>query len=81
MSIDTINPDERIVKVQETFGGNTRVFYAIRDVDLDYWRSVRPIHDCDAWTRDVSQRAEFGTRSLAVQELKAIWRWRREEAA
>ena len=77
---DAINPDERIVKVRETSGGNARVFYAIRDEHLGYWRSGSPIDGYDAWTRDVSQRAEFNTRSLAVQELKAIWRWRREAA-
>ncbi len=82
MSTDTdvVNGDERIVKVVESVEGEETVFYAIRDVNLDYWRSVHPIDDRAAWTRDRHQRAEFDSRRDAQRELEYIWQWRREYA-
>jgi hypothetical protein len=74
------DPDECVVKVQETSKGRTRVFYGIRDECLNYWRSRRSINAWDAWTRDVDRRVEFGSRKRALQELNAIRR-RRQEAA
>lgn len=74
------NPDERIVRIQETMDGKTRTFYAIRDKGLDYWRSDNPLHSYDAWTRDLERRAEFSSRKEAQRELNAIRKWRREVA-
>ena len=74
------NPDERIVRIQETVDKRTRTFYAIRDTDLDYWRSASSLWDHDAWTRDVGRRAEYASRQEAQRELKSIRRWRREAA-
>ena len=74
------NPDERIVRIQETMDSKTRTFYAIRDKGLDYWRSNSPLHSYDAWTRDLERRAEFNSRKDAQRELKAIRKWRPEAA-
>lgn len=71
-----INSDERIVMVREVVDDEEHVFYAIRDVELDYWRSMHPIYDDRAWTRDRRQRAEFDTRADAIRELELIRRWR-----
>lgn len=74
------NTDERIVRIQETIDDETRIFYAIRDRSLDYWRSEAPLHSHDAWTRDLRRRAEYNSRKEAARELKSIRRWRREAA-
>ena len=78
--MDVVNGDERIVKVREIVEDRETVFYVIRDVDLDYWRSVHPMDHYAAWTRDRHQRAEFDTRQQAQEELEHIWQWRREHA-
>ena len=74
------NADERIVRIQETIDDETRIFYAIRDKCLDYWRSDSPLHDHDAWTRDVGRRAEYSSRGEARKQLKSIRKWRQEAA-
>ena len=79
-STTVANGDERIVKVLEIVEGKETVFYAIRDVHLDYWRSVHPMDDRVAWTRDRHQRAEFASRAEAERELEYIWQWWREHA-
>ena len=74
-----VNPDERIVKVREIVEGTETVFYAIRDTNLDYWRSIHPIDDdYAAWTRDRHLRAEFATRDDAEFEMEYIWESRKE---
>jgi len=75
---DVVNGDERIVKVREIVEGKETVFYAIRDVNLDYWRSVHPMDDYAAWTRDRHQRAEFDSQEEAEEELEYMCQWRRE---
>lgn len=77
---DVINPDERVVRFSETRRGRTRVFYAIHDEFMDYWRSTEPIFADRAWTRDLSLRARFPSRKAAGAELAAIWQYRREAA-
>ena len=77
---DIVNDDERIVKVREIVEGKETVFYAIRDTDLDYWRSTHPLDDHAAWTRDRHQRAEFDTHDDAQAEMEYIWESRREAA-
>ena len=80
MTDDIVNPDEHVMMVREIVDEVERVFYVIRDVHMDYWRSVHPINDQFAWTRDRRQRAEFDSRSEAQHELQAIWKWRRDQA-
>ena len=80
MDEHVINADERIVRVRETVDGESRVFYAIRDVHLGYWRSRSLIHEWDAWTREICRRAQFGSRKEAKAELQSIHAWRREAA-
>ena len=75
---DVVNSDERIVKVREIVEGKETVFYAIRDVNLDYWRSVHSMDDYAAWTRDRHQRAEFDSREEAEEQLEYMCQWRRE---
>ena len=74
-----VDPDERVVAVHEIVEGTETVFYAIRDTNLGYWRSVRPIDDdYAAWTRDRHLRAEFATRDEAEYEMASIWKSRRK---
>ena len=75
-----VSPDERIVKVTVTHREKPRSFYAIHDEYLDYWRSVEPIDDDRAWTRDPSLRAQFPSREAAGKELRSIWQYRRQKA-
>ncbi len=77
------NPNERVVKVVEVVNiGNgkkqERVFWPIRDIELDYWRGVAPLDEYAAWTRTTDRRAEFPSPSAAKEALKGIWRWRQE---
>lgn len=75
-----INPEERIVEVVVTRKGRIRRYYAIRDEYLNYWRSVLPIADDRAWTRDKTLRALFPNREAAGRELQSIWEYRRQMA-
>ena len=68
---------ERIVRVREIVDGVERVFYAIQDVQIEYWRSEAPIHEHGAWTRDRRRRAEFDSRAEAWNELDEIQQRRR----
>ena len=79
---DIDNPNERIVRVVEHLkSGRKRVFYAIRDVFLDYWRGRDNLDGCYAWTRSCRRRVEFSTRREARRELERIWQWRRDQKA
>ena len=69
-------PHERIVRIIEKWDGRTRVFYAIRDYALGYWRGTCELDEPNAWTRDLHRRAMFETRSDAREELVHIWSWR-----
>jgi hypothetical protein len=73
---DHVNSDEKIVTIREIEGDQEQVFYCIRDVDLDYWRSTAPFYARDAWTKDRRQRAEFSTYTEAVREMQHLWLWR-----
>jgi len=73
---DVVNANEKVVSVAETCDGRTRRFHAIRDVQLNCWRSTGAIDEYNAWTRDISMRAEFATRADAEREMRAIWGWR-----
>ena len=76
MTEPLISPDERIVRIREIVDGVERVFYAIQDVRVEYWRSEEPIGEYGAWTRDRRYRAEFDNRADARDELEMIRRWR-----
>ncbi len=77
---DIVNPNERIVRVVEHLkNGAKRVFYAIRDVVLDYWRGRDELGGYYAWTRSCERRVEFSTRREAKKEMERIWQWRREQ--
>jgi hypothetical protein len=77
---DAVNPDEHIVEIKRMRNGVPRVFYAIYDAFLNYWRSVEPISAGRAWTRDLTLRAWFPSREAAGKELQSIWQYRREVA-
>ena len=72
-------PYERIVRITEKWDGRTRVFFAIRDYALGYWRGTGELDEYDAWTRDLYKRATFDTRRDARGELAHIWAWRAEK--
>jgi len=79
---DIVNPNERIVSVVEHLkNGAKRVFYAIRDVFLDYWRGRDNLDGYYAWTRSCRHRVEFSTRREARREMERIWQWRRDQKA
>lgn len=79
---DIVNPNERIVRVVEHLkNGAKRVFFAIRDVYLDYWRGSDRLDGYYAWTRSRRHRAEFPNRRGAQEERKRIWQWRRDQKA
>jgi len=79
---DIVNPNERIVRVVEHLkNGAKRVFYAIRDVFLDYWRGRDDLDGYYAWTRSCEHRVEFSNRREAREEMKRIWQWRRDHKA
>jgi hypothetical protein len=70
--------DERVIAIEvNTPTGPPRRLYAIRDINLDYWRGTSALEEYDAWTRDTSRRATFDTRAEAERELAAIWESRR----
>jgi len=73
------DPHERIVRIIEKWDGRTRVFYAIRDYVLGYWRGTCELDEPNAWTRDLYKRAMFDTRREAREELTHIWCWREEK--
>ena len=73
-------PHEVIVKIAESVGKTGRVFWAIRDSEMGYWRSRSPISAWDAWTRDTDRRAEFASLFDARAELRHIQFWREREA-
>jgi hypothetical protein len=75
-----MNPDERIVEFAVSLRRRSRRYYGIRDEYLGYWRSVLPISDDRAWTRDKALRALFPSRAAACKELKSIWGYRRQKA-
>jgi len=77
---EAVSPDERIVEVAVTRKRRVRRCYAIRDEFLNYWRSVLPISDDRAWTRDKTLRALFPSRAAAGKELQSIWEYRRQKA-
>jgi len=79
---DILNPNERIVRVvQHPKNDAKRVFYAIRDVFLDYWRGRDELGGYYAWTRSCRHRVEFSTRREARREMESIWQWRRDQKA
>lgn len=79
---DIVNSNERIVRVVEHLkNGAKRVFYAIRDVFLDYWRGRDNLDGYYAWTRSCRHRVEFRSRREAQEEMKRIWQWRRDQKA
>lgn len=79
---DIVNPNERIVRVVEHLkNGTKRVFYAIRDAFLDYWRGRDNLDGYYAWTRSCRHRVEFSTRREARREMERIWQWRRDQRA
>ncbi len=57
-STTVANGDERIVKVLEIVEGEETVFYAIRDVNLDYWLGDDSLND-DQTKPVVWNREEF----------------------
>ncbi len=80
--LDIVNPNERIVRVVEHLkNGAKRVFYAICDEFLDYWRGRDDLDGYYAWTRSCERRVEFSNRSEARQEMKRMWQWRRDQRA
>lgn len=79
---DIVNPNERIVRVVEHLkNGTKRVFYAIRDAFLDYWRGRDNLDGFYAWTRSCRRRVEFRNRREARREMERIWQWRRDQKA